>query len=243
MRTIDNAAGAIGSGRDDARAALRFRLRALVLAVASGWAGLASGQSANVLPDLTTGSGSFDPVRTAELPAEAKAAFASAAARLRSGELAGLILVAAPNGTAWTLNVAPKGMADYNPSDSARQALEICEYQAGRPCVLLSVNGYEARKASGEPPEPQAMLTGGPSDFDATRLPFVPASQRGAAAAYVAARGPRAFAVTTSGLWMWRGGADVRQAIDRTMADCAEAFRPAACILYAVGSRVVFGAQ
>jgi len=87
------------------------------------------------------------------------------------------------------------------------------------------------------------MLTNAPSDFDATRLPFVPAAQRASAAAYVAAKGPRAFAVTTSGLWLWRGGADVRQAIDRTMADCEQAFRPAACILYAVANRVVFGAQ
>ena len=80
-----------------------------------------------------------------------------------------------------------------------------------------------------------------PGDFDATRLPFVPASQRSAAAAYLAAKGPRAFAVATSGLWMWRGGTTVQQAIDKTMADCSEAFKPAACILYAVGGRVVFG--
>ena len=130
-------------------------------------------------------------------------------------------------------------MADYNPSDSARQALEICEYQAGVPCVILSVNGYEARMADRQPPE--TRLTIAPGDFDATRLPFVPASQRSAAAAYLAAKGPRAFAVATSGLWMWRGGTTVQQAIDKTMADCSEAFKPAACILYAVGGRVVFG--
>ncbi len=203
----------------------------------------ASGQSTNVLPELTTGPAAFNSASVAELPAEAKAAFASAAARLKSGDLVGFVFVAAPDGAAWTLNVAPKEMADYNPSDSARQALEICEYRAGHACTILSVNGYEALRVSGAPPEPQAMLTTGQSDFDATRLPFVPASQRPAAAAYLAANGPRAFAVTTSGLWLWRGATTVEQAIDRTMADCAKSFGQTACILYAVSGRVVFGAQ
>ncbi len=217
--------------------------RVAAVAVATAAASVAAAQSTNVLPDLNTGETAFDPARAAGLPAEAKTAFISAAARLQSGDLEALILAASPDGSAWTLNVAPKGMTDYNPSDSARQALEVCEYQAGRPCALLSVNGYAARTPSGAPSEPQAMLTSQPGDFDATRLPFVPASKRAAAANYLSARGPRAFAVTTSGLWLWRPGATARQAIDTTMDDCATAFKPAACILYAVGGRVVFGAQ
>ncbi len=216
--------------------------RVAAIAVAAAAASVAAAQSTNVMPNLNTGEAAFDPAK-AGLPAEAKAAFAAAAAKLRSGDLEALILVASPDGSAWTLNVAPKGMADYNPSDSARQALEVCEYQAGRPCALLSVNGYEARSSSGAPSEPQAMLTGQTSDFDATLLPFVPASKRAAAANYLSAKGPRAFAVTTSGLWLWRPGATVRQAIDTTMDECAAAFKPAVCILYAVGGRVVFGTQ
>lgn len=221
----------------------RIRVGVAVVSAAAAAASVAAAQSTNILPDLSTGEAAFDPSRVADLPAEAKASFASAAARLRSGDLAGLILVASPDGSAWTLNVAPKGMTDYNPTDSARQALEVCEYQAGKPCSLLSVNGYEARSPSGAPPDPQAMLTNQASDFDATRLPFVPASKRGAAATYLSADGPRAFAVTTSGLWLWRNGATARQAIDKTMDECAVAFKPSACILYAVGDRVVFEAQ
>ena len=221
----------------------RIGIGVAVVGVATAAASVAAAQSTNVLPDLTTREAAFDPARVAGLPAQAKAAFASAAAKLRSGELAGLILVASPDGSAWTLNVAPNGMADYDPSDSARQALEVCEYQAGMACSLLSVNGYEARSALGAGPDPQAMLASEPSDFDATRLPFVPASKRAAAATYLSAEGPRAFAVTTSGLWLWRSGATARQAIDKTMDECAAAFKPAACILYAVGGRVVFGAQ
>jgi hypothetical protein len=224
------------------KAGLRI-VRVAAVAVATAAAVVAAAQSTNVLPDLNTGETAFDPARAVGLPAEAKSAFLSAAAKLRSGELEALILAASPDGSIWTLNAAPKGMTDYNPSDSARQALEVCEYQARRPCSLLAVNGYEARTPSGAPAEPQAMFIDPPSDFDATRLPFVPASKRAAAVSYLTAKGPRAFAVTTSGLWLWRPGTTVRQAIDATMDDCAAAFEPAACILYAVGGRVVFGAQ
>ncbi len=214
---------------------------AFVLAAAAAAPALA--QSTNVLPDLTTGNAAFDPGRVAGLPADARAAFASAVEKFRTGQLGGVVLVASPDGAIWTLNGAPKGMAGYNPSESARQALEICEFRAGQPCVVLSVDGYEAVRPSGNPPEPQRMLSNRPSDFDATTLPFAPASKRAAAAAYVAAKGPRALAITTSGLWLWRAGTTVQQAIDKTMADCAEAFKSADCVLYAVGSRVVFAAE
>jgi hypothetical protein len=221
---------------------LRFALCALAVSAAAVTSP-ASAQSANVLPDLTTTATSFDLANAASLPAEAKTAFSSALAKMKTGEIAGLILVASTDGASWALNVAPKSLTEYDPSDSARQALEICEFRAGRPCAVLSVDGYEAGKRSGSGPEPQAMLSDRPSDFDATRLPFVPASKRAAAATYLAAEGPRAFAVTTSGLWLWRGGATVREAVDKTMSDCGEEFKPADCILYAVGARVVFGAQ
>ena len=87
------------------------------------------------------------------------------------------------------------------------------------------------------------MLFSRPSDFDATVLPFVAQSTRVEAAAYQKAQGPRAFALTTSGLWLWRGGANIVQAIDKTMADCAAEFKPAPCLLYAVNDRVVFEAR
>jgi hypothetical protein len=87
------------------------------------------------------------------------------------------------------------------------------------------------------------MLFSRPSDFDATVLPFVAQSRRLEAAAYQKAQGPRAFALTTTGLWLWRGGANIVQAIDKTMADCAAEFKPAPCLLYAVNDRVVFVAR
>ena len=215
---------------------------AIVLAFAAG-APPALGQSTNILPDLTTLSAPFDPVTVPGLPADARAAFASALERFHNGELAGFVFVASPDGAIWTLNGTQKAASSYNAPESARQALEICEFRAAQPCMVLSVDGYEAGSPSGNPPEPQEMLQNRPSDFDATKLPFAPAAKRAAASAYVDAKGPRALAVTTNGLWLWRSGATVQEAIDKTMADCAQAFKAADCVLYAVGSRVVFGAQ
>ena len=58
-------------------------VRVTVVAVATAAASVAAAQSTNVLPDLSTGDAAFDPARAAGLPAEAKAAFAAAAAKLQ----------------------------------------------------------------------------------------------------------------------------------------------------------------
>jgi hypothetical protein len=213
------------------------------VALALGPASPASAQSTNALPDLTTSDAAFDPYRVAGLPDAAKAAVAQAKAKMRNGELLGFVFAASPNQKNWTLNSAPKTMADYVPSDAGRQALEVCEFEARQPCAILSVNGFQARQSgAGSAPRPE-MLFSRPSDFDPTALPFVAQSTREQAAAYQKAQGPRAFALTTSGLWLWRGGANIVQAIDKTMADCAAEFKPAACLLYAVDDRVVFEAR
>jgi hypothetical protein len=212
-------------------------------ALALGSTSLASAQSTNALPDLTTSEAAFDPYRVAGLPDAAKAAVAQAKAKMRSGELLGFVFAASPDQKNWTLNTAPKAMADYVPSDAGRQALEVCEFEAGQPCAILSVNGFQAlQSVAGSAPQPETLFSR-PSDFDSTVLPFVAESTRKQAAAYQKAQGPRAFALTTSGLWLWRGGANIVQAIDKTMADCAAQFKPAACLLYAVNDRVVFEAR
>ena len=87
------------------------------------------------------------------------------------------------------------------------------------------------------------MLFSRPSYFDPAVLPFAAESARAEAAEYLKAQAPRAFALTTTGLWLWRGGADIVQAIDKTIAACAVAFKPAPCLLYAVNDRVVFVAR
>jgi hypothetical protein len=203
----------------------------------------ASAQSTNVLPDLTTNPSTFDPYPIAGLPDAAKAVVAQAKGKMKSGEIVGFVFAASPDMKVWTLNSAPKTMAKYIPADSGRQALEVCEFEAGRPCAILSVNGYEARRNADGPASQPNMLFSRPSDFDPAVLPFAAGSARAQAAEYLKAHGPRAFALTTTGLWLWRGGASVVQAIDKTMADCAAAFKPAPCLLYAVNDRVVFAAK
>ena len=118
-------------------------------ALALGSTSLASAQSTNALPDLTTSEAAFDPYRVAGLPDAAKAAVAQAKAKMRSGELLGLVFAASPDQKNWTLNTAPKAMADYVPSDAGRQALEVCEFEAGQPCAILSVNGFQALQQRG----------------------------------------------------------------------------------------------
>ena len=222
---------------------LRSRRSAASLALLLGFARLASAQSTNALPDLATSSARFDVYAIAGLPDAAKSAFGQANAKMRGGELAGFVFAASPDMKFWALNTAPKTMTGYSPSDSARQTLEICEFEARQPCVILSVNGYRARPAAGARPAQPEMLFSRPSSFDATVLPFVAEPARAEAAAYQKAQGPRAFALTTNGLWLWRGGATIVQAIDKTMADCAAKFKPAPCLLYAVDDRVVFVAR
>jgi hypothetical protein len=231
---------------DEAGPMTVWRKRALILvfvAFAPGSAPLALAQSTNALPDLTTSEAPFDPGKVAGLPDVAKAAVGQAIAKMKSGEILGFVLAASPDLKIWTLNSAPRTMADYVPSDAGRQALEVCEFEARQPCAILSVNGFQARqRAAGSAPPPE-MLFSRASDFDATVLPFVAASTREQAAAYQKAQGPRAFALTTNGLWLWRGGANIIEAIDKTMADCVAEFKPAPCLLYAVNDRVVFEAR
>lgn len=141
------------------------------------------------------------------------------------------------------VNAAPKGAADFNLSELARTTLEGCEYASGQPCAIISINGFDTRGKSGEWPKQPRMLSWRPSEFDATVLPFVPATVRAKTDGYRTATGPRAFAITTHGGWVWRPGANPLQAIDKTMADCAAQSKNAPCVLYAVNNQVVFGAR
>ena len=203
----------------------------------------ARAQSTNAAPDLNKTDTPFDADKTPGLPPEAKKAVTDAQAKFKSGEILGFVFAASPGFKVWALNAAPKGDSDFNPSDLARTALEGCEYGVGQPCAIVSINGFDTREKSGQWPRQPAMLFWRPSEFDLTVLPFVPATVRPKTSSYKTAIGPRAFAVTTSGAWLWRPGATPLEAIDKTMADCAAQSKTGRCILYAVNNRVVFGAR
>jgi len=200
-------------------------------------------QSTNAAPDLSRTEAPFDPAKLAGLPDPAKTAVAQAIKQMKGGELAGFVFAASPDLKLWTLKSAPKAMADFSLPDLARTTLENCESSLGEPCVIVSLNGFDTRlKAGGWAKQPETLFRR-PSDFDASVVPFVPAPARLQIAPYQKASGPRAFALTTGGEWLWRGGASVDQAITKTLADCAAQFKDAPCILYAVNNRVVFGSR
>ena len=200
-------------------------------------------QSTNAAPDLSKSTLPFEPDKIAALPAEAKKAVTDAQAKLKSGDRLGFVFAVSPGYKIWALNGAPKGDAKFDLADLARIALETCEYGFGQPCEILSINGLDTRDKSGGWPKQPSMLFRRPSEFDLTVLPFVPATTRASAAPYQNATGPRAFAITTNGAWLWRPGQTPLQAIDKTMTDCAAQAKNAACILYAVNNRVVFGGR
>jgi hypothetical protein len=210
----------------------------------------ASAQSTNATPDLAKSEAPFDGAKLAGLPGPAKQAVTQAMSQLKSGEIADFVFAASPDMKIWALKAAPKAMADSSVAnrthsalvDLARTTLETCEYGLGKPCAILSVNGFDSLKGGGWMKQPD-MLSSRPSDFDPSVVPFMPAAGRPETAAYQKASGPRAFALTPKGGWLWRGGTTLGQAIDKTLADCAAQFKDTPCILYAVNNRVVFGSR
>ena len=214
-------------------------------------AALASAQSTNATPDLARSETPFDPAKLAGLPDAAKKAVTQAMSQMKAGEISDFVFAASPDMKVWALKAAPKAMADLSVAnqthsalvDLARTTLETCEYGLGKPCAVLSVNGFDtALKGGGWLKQPD-MLSSRPSDFDPAVVPFMPTAGRPETAAYQKATGPRAFALTPKGGWVWRGGATLGQAIDKTLADCADQFKDTPCILYAVNNRVVFGSR
>ena len=212
-------------------------------ALALGSTSLASAQSTNALPDLTTSEAAFDPYRVAGLPDAAKAAVAQAKAKMRSGELLGFVFAASPDQKNWTLNTAPKAMADYVPSERDGRRSRCANSRLGSLAQFSPSTASRRYRAWRARRRSRRRCSAGRAISTRPSCRSSPNSTRKQAAAYQKAQGPRAFALTTSGLWLWRGGANIVQAIDKTMADCAAEFKPAACLLYAVNGRVVFEAR
>lgn len=205
--------------------------------------GLAWAQSTNAKPDLAKTEARFDPSRIAALPETGKTAASDAAAKLKSGELQAFVFAASPDMKVWALSGAAKGAQNPILADVARTALETCELRSGGACAILSVDGFEAARKGGAYVKQPEMLMKGPSLFDSETLPFMSAADRSKTSAYQKAQGPRAFAITPSGGWIWRNGPNVVQAIEKTMADCAARFKDVPCVLYAVNDRVEFGSK
>ena len=200
-------------------------------------------QSTNARPDLYRSDRALDVNKLASLPEAARVAVSAAMAEMKSGASQGFVFVASPGMNFWRLTSAPKGVTTPDRADMARTTLESCEYAYGLPCAILSIDGFDTHRDSGDWPRQPEMLSQRPSAFEAATIPFVPARVRPQTEAYLRAIGPRAFAVTMAGGWIWRTGKTPTEAIDHTMADCAATLKADDCILYAVNSRVVSGAR
>ena len=123
--------------------------------------------------------------------------------------------------------------------DLARKSLEVCEYYNHAPCLILAVNGRDARDATGTWPIQPQMLKRDDGPFDAERVPFLAAADRGTVNEYAVSTDQRALVITDLGGWYWRTGDTIVEAIASAAGDCKKD-QAQGCILYAVNDRVVF---
>ena len=200
----------------------------------------ARAQSSNAAPDLSFNDAAFDPSKIPSFPDAAKQALANANQLLKSGESHAYVFVASPDLSVWQLNGIPKSAVVYSLADTARVTLQVCEYAFGAPCFILALNGHDTQERAGGWAAQPSMFFRGPSDFDASTVPFILSGQRAQMDAYRRVPGNRAFVVTTGGGWLSRTGDTILKAITAAETDCATVFKNATCVLYAVNDRVVF---
>jgi hypothetical protein len=104
----------------------------------------------------------------------------------------------------------------------------------------VSINGFDARDASGGLPVQPTMLANQPATFDANRVPFLSARDRQAVRSYSAEARAKVLVVTVQGGWLWRAGDDLFAATATANTDCTATYPNQICLLYAVNDRVVF---
>lgn len=181
-----------------------------------------------------------DPARFEWLSEGARAALADVVAKHKAGELFASVFVGAPGGDYWAYRFAASDRALFGVDDLARQALQACEFVRRAPCLIVSINGMEARDAAGGLPAQPSLLAGQPVVFDAARVPFVAMNDRTLLAAYPAEPKAKVLVLTVNAGWLWRTGANIFEAVATGLADCQTTYPGQGCILYAVNDRVVF---
>jgi hypothetical protein len=130
-----------------------------------------------------------------------------------------------------------------NPStiaDTARVSLELCEYNTKSPCIILAINGNDARAPDGAwPPQPEMLVKTPGSKFDTWTIPFNSQFNRGVGGWLAAAPAPFAVVVSTATGWASGTGKSALEAIDTAFASCAKLYPNNVCILYAINGLVV----
>lgn len=209
----------------------------LLLGLAASLAtGPASAQSTNAAPIVIQGA-AVDP---ASLPmnSDGQKAVAEDLPQLKSGALAAHVTAASADRKNWAISALAKGGL-VNLAEVARQALEACEFTALGPCLIVEINGHDARDASGGWPTQPRTLDHQGGRFDSWSVPFVSLGDRVTLNGYAGAAAPRALAITPSGSWNWNGGTTIFDAVAAAYAACQKANKGSTCILYAVNDRVV----
>jgi hypothetical protein len=213
--------------------------RAIIAAVVLiAGCGAAAGQSTNAKPVIVMQEAGADPATLTMLGDDGRKALADTTAQLKAGTIADFVFSATANGATWDVMSADKAKF-LNMEDLARQSFERCEFLSKVSCIIVSINGHDARDSNGGWPSQPRMLAQGTDRFDATRVPFISMANRAAMASYGWAAGPRAYVVTPSGNALWRSGKSIFDAISAARADCQKSFANQICVLYAVNDTVV----
>ena len=183
-----------------------------------------------------------DPAKFAWLNDGARAALGDAIAQYKAGSLFAFVFAGGPGGDFWAYRSAASDTVPFSIDDLARQALQSCEFVRRAPCLIVSVNGNDARDSGGGLPVQPSLLADQPEEFDPGRVPFVGMTDQGLLAAYPAEPKAKVFVITVNAGWLWRTGNNIFEAAAKGLTDCQTTYPGQLCILYAVNSRVVFEA-
>jgi hypothetical protein len=191
-------------------------------------------------PVLVAGKGQTDPQKIGWLTDQGRKALTAAIDNYKKGATLGFVFAAGPGGEYWANREAAKSVGFVSIDELARVALQTCEYFRHAACFIVSVDGLDQSGSFGTLVVQPRLLSLRRGRFDPARIPFITSSDQVLAAGYATASGPRAFVVTPNGLWLWRNGKTVFDAIAAGDADCKKQFAGQVCVLYAVDSQVVF---
>jgi hypothetical protein len=125
-------------------------------------------------------------------------------------------------------------------ADAARIALELCEFTEKSPCIILAINGKDARQDGAWPAQPRMLMHAPGSRIDPWSIPFNTQYNRAIGGWLTTAASPEAVVLSTGGGWSASGGATMLEAIDSAFATCAKSYPSNVCVLYAVDGTVVF---
>jgi hypothetical protein len=216
------------------------RILPAILALALPAAAASAEDASPPAPVVIMTDAPTDPARFEWLSEGARTALADMVAKHKSGELFASVFAGAPGGDYWAYRFAADDKALFGVDDLARQALQACEFVRRAPCLIVSINGNDARDAAGGLPAQPSLLAGQPVEFDAERVPFVAMNDRLLLAAYPAEPKAKVLVLTINAGWLWRTGANIFEAAATALADCQTTYPGQGCILYAVNDRVVF---